>query len=186
MAVEGGKKQGALRAPGHARNVLVVQALARRLTASISPNVQAYFGIHLSGLGVLKNIGLWVGFAAINIHAEGGYGGLVKAQVGEGLAVGAPGNAHVKAKFLFIDPVGCSVNNGIALAVARDRSQLEAAQVLNVDVVLIYKGKIATVGRQHRILNRLAKNMNQFFAFAVKNIDRSLVRMPIDGFNSGL
>ncbi len=120
--------------------------------------MQTDHGIHVAGLRVLKYVGLGIGFASVYVHAKRRNRTLVKTQVGEGLAVGAPGQSDVKAKFLFVDPVGGSVKDGVVLTVGRDLLHRGRSQVLHIDVALKNEGELGSVGRKHRILNGFTKD----------------------------
>ena len=148
--------------------------------------MQTDHGIHLAGLRVLKYVGLGVGIASVQVHAERRNRTLVKAQVCEGLAVGAPCQGDVKAKFLFVDPVGGSVEDGVVFSVGRDLLHRSRSQVLYVNVALKHKGELGSVGRQHGVLNRLAVDLREIFGLTIKYVNLGRVRVAVNGFDVGL
>ncbi len=81
----------------------------------VDPNGHERIG--LTGLGVLENIGFRIQVGAVHIHAEFGHPAFIKAVVGQIAAVGRPRKGHVEAKFLFVDPVGGAVDDGVFHAV---------------------------------------------------------------------
>ena len=117
-------------------------------------DMQRYGRIFLSGLGVFVGVLSRIKAISIDRHAVSRHLRLIEANECQISAILAPREQFGAIEFLFVDPIGSSVDYLIALTIGRYLHLAIVVELTNEDVIISYKSHhtpIGTEGGDHQL-----------------------------------
>ena len=144
-----------------------------------------YHAVVLTSLGVFVSVILWIEFAP-HLHGVLFYLALVETIEGDALAVGRPVKAFGDGKFLFIHPVGGTVDDFVHFAIEGNLRFLEGVEGHIVKVIVADIGHHLAVGREggEALLARLRDALDASVGH-ITYIIAADTTVTVDGFEFG-